>query len=358
MRGEPDLKPLRNKAGKVVSPYWYIYYYDGKRSRRVSTRYRIGAQDHEAKIALSQFILERERPKSKEPSQLMIAQALKDYNKEHVQFTARKEQAKYVEARLNQKLSHFFASDITQSRINEYVRFWQEKGYSNGTILIDLGYLQAALNHEVREQRLLYAPKFKKPEQPEPKGRVLTPKETASLLAACESQHVKDFIGLMLETGQRPGAVENLTWFQVDFNSREINFDKTGRRITNKRVRPVAMSNEAYRILKRLHKVKQTEYVLEFEDFISGQIRHAGCVRKAFERACKRAGLDDVSRYTLRHTVMDDLDSLGTDEKTTSSIAGHTNTKTTRHHYIKTKMKRQRKALNAASKLRKRRTRK
>lgn len=288
----------------------------------------------------------------------MIAQALKDYYEEQVQYTARKSQAKYIEARLNVKFKHHFVSDTTQSKVNEYVRFWQDAGYSNGTILIDLGYLQAAFNHEIREQRLIYAPKFKKPQTPEPRDIVLSPTEINRLLDACKSEHIKSFITLMMETNQRPGAIESLTWFQVDFKERVIHFDRVKKAKSNKRVRPVAMSNTAYALLKKLAKTKQTEYVLEFTPINTDQAVPAGCVRKAFERACVDAGLrpekgGGVSRYTLRHTAIDWLDVAGISDKDSADIAGHTNVKTTRRHYIKTKLKRQREILNKASKLRK-----
>jgi integrase len=113
------------------------------------------------------------------------------------------------------------------------------------------------------------------------------------------------------------------------------------------------MSDTAYALLKRLHKIKQTEYVLEYTPINTVKPIPARCVRKSFERACQRAELKGVSRYTLRHTAIDELDDLNADDKTMSDIAGHTNTKTTRLHYIKTKIEKQRVILNKASKQRK-----
>jgi integrase len=283
----------------------------------------------------------------------MIAQALKDYYQEHIQHTASKKNAPGYEKKLKDFFGAQFVSDITQSRINQFVREWQAKGVSNGTIRRDLEHLQGALNHAEREQRLLYVPKWRKPPPPQPRERRLTKDEINLLLENCESDHTKDFIVLMLETKQRPGAIENLTWFQVDFKAGIIHFDRTGKQQTNKRVRPVAMSDTAYALLKRLHKIKQTEYVLEYTPINTVKPIPARCVRKSFERACQRAELKGVSRYTLRHTAIDELDDLNADDKTMSDIAGHTNTKTTRLHYIKTKIEKQRVILNKASKQRK-----
>lgn len=337
MRGAPKLIELKDKSGALKSPYWYIQYYDGSRGQRTSTGYRIGAQDREAQIFLAEWILERERP-TKKPDELMVAQALRDYYEEHAKHIATAKHALYHEKRLKAHFGGHFVSRITPAAINAYVRQCQERKESNGTIRRDLEHLKAALNHEVREQRLIYAPRFKLPPPPAPRERVLSEGEINRLLRACKTPHLKAFVEIMRHTGQRPGAVEKLTWFQVDFKQRIIHFDRTGKAQTNKRARPVAMNNELYRVLAKLHKTKQTEFVLEYEG------EHAGTVKKAFERAVKRAKLKDTSRYTLRHTVLDRVNDKA-DEKTAADIGGHSSVKTTRRNYIKSKMGKQREVL-------------
>jgi integrase len=349
MRGKPKLIKLTDALGNLKSPYWFIQYYGPdskgrKRSQRVSTRYAIGQEDHKANLALAAFTLEQSRPKSKEPSQLMIAQALTDYYEEHIQHTASKKNAPYYEAKLNAFWGLMAVSDITQGKINEFCR--ELAGMSNGTVRRFLEHLQGALNWAEAEQRLRYVPKFKKPPPPAPRGRVFTPEEVADIRAMAPSPHIKLFIDIMQRTGQRPGAVESLKWAQVDFRERIIHFDRTGRRQTNKRVRPVAMSASLYDILKAAKKLAKTDYVLEYKG------EPAGCVRIAFERACKAAKVKG-SRYVIRHTFADEMDSAGVDEKITSDIAGHTNTKTTREHYIKTKMHKQREVLDLMDEVRK-----
>lgn len=349
MRGKPKLIKLQDRAGSLKSPYWFIQYYapdstGRKRSQRVSTGYAIGTEDHEANLALAAFTLEQSRPKSKEPNQLMIAQALTDYNQEHIQFTASKKNVEYYETTLNSFFGRMMVSDITQGKINQFCR--EHEGKSNGTIRRFLEHLQGALNWAEREQRLLYVPKFKKPPAPAPREKILSFSQVEQIKAAAKSSHVRLFIDIMMETGQRPGAVESLTWKQVDFEAGHIAFDRTGRRVTNKRVRPVAISDRLREILLAARKEAKTGFVLEYMG------EPAGKVRKAFERACKDAGVQ-ASRYTLRHTFFNDMDSAGADEKTYSDIGGHTNIKTTRHHYLKTNMHKQKEALDRLSEVRK-----
>lgn len=334
MRGKPTLIQLRDKAGNLLSPYWYIRYYQG-RGRRISTGCFIGSQDHEANLALAAFTLERERPLAREPDKLMIAQALRDYYEEHAKHLVSAANAKRSEVKLNEFFGGRFVAQITPALVNQYVRQWKERGQSNGSIRRDLQILGCALNHEVREQRLTYAPKFKLPPEPPARSRFLSEEEKERLLAACTHERTKNFIAIMLNTGQRPSAVETLTWFQVDFDERVIHFERTGKEQSNKRVRPIAMNHELYTLLKSLFEKKENSYVLG----------HPGSTRTAFRNACKEAGLEKVSRYTLRHTVLDRVNEVA-DEKTASDIGGHTNSLTTRKHYIKSKMDRQREVLD------------
>lgn len=338
MRGKPKLIKLVDKNGKLKSPFWYIEYYDG-RGKRKSTGCEIGKGDHAANTALAAFTLERERPTAREPDKLMVAQALKDYFEEHAQHVVSADRAGYCEARLMPFFGNRFVAHVTPSLVNKYVRECQERKESNGTIRRDLEHLRAALNHEVSEQRLIYAPKFKLPPAPEPRERFLTQEEIDALLLECKTPHVYAFVKIMLATGQRPASVENLTWFQVDFQNRIIHFEKNGKALSNKRVRSVPMSNELSDFLGQLHKSKQTEYVLEISRK-NGKAVRAGNVKKAFQRACERAGLEGVTRYTLRHTFGTQKYAQGHHEKDIGDIMGHTSSATTSKHYIKVGMDR------------------
>lgn len=346
MRGKPKLITLRDQEGNILSENWYIHYYDGERSRRISTGCKIGTQDHEANLALASFTLERERPSAKNPDQLLITQALRDYYEEHGQYTVSAKKLLCHENRLKEHFLGQFVSQITPSIIAGYVRKCEERKESNGTIRRDLEHLNACLNHEVREQRLIYAPKFKLPPPPAPRERILSEEEITRLLRlskpkapTIENMRLYAFLVLMLSGGQRPGTVEGLTWFQVDFEEGIIGYDKTGKKQTNKRVRPVPMSAYSREVLEWMHEHRVSEFVL-------GWRKKAGTVRTAFTTLCRNAGIEGVGRYTLRHTF---ANRVVTDEKTRADLMGHTSVKTTRHHYIKTNMDKLREAVESAS---------
>jgi len=344
MRGQPKLIKLTDKSGNLKSPNWYIYVNTGEGDCRVSTGHRIGEEDAEAQLFFHRYCLDLEKPIAKDPGQLMLAQALKDYYEEHAQYTATAKHFKYHEKRLNTGFPAMLVSQLTPSGVKKYVRDCQNQGESNGTVRRDLEVLQAALNHEVAEQRITHAPKIKKPEPPAPRDRYLTTEEVERLMAECTEDHLRSFCVLMFNTGQRPGAIENLKWFQVNFAEREIHFEHSSK-YKNKKARTVVMNNEVYNLLLKLFDRKQTEYVLERYFAKKQKSVPAGCVKKSFAAAVKRAGLANVGRYTLRHTVLDRLNDVA-DEKTASDIGGHSNTRTTRQNYIKSKKEKQRTALD------------
>lgn len=364
MRGKPKLIKLTDRAGKLKSPYWYIYDpRTGKGDGRISTGYVIGKEDDEAFSALNTYILEKEKPTLKQPGELMLAQASKDYWEDHGRHAIGAASEEFVYDRVNRsKLIHLYASQLTQGRINEFVRETQAAGYSNGTIRKDLEHIRAALNYAHQEGRLLYVPKIKLPERPAPRERILSIDEIYAALDSCKSDHVRNTIILLLNTGQRPAAVATLKWFQVDFKEGVIHFQRTGKQKSNKRVRPVRMNQAVADLLLSLYEVKTTEYVIEQVFKKDGKVtktRPAGNIKHGLKSVFKRIGVTEAGtgRYTLRHTFANLCDA---DEKTRSDIMGHTDTKTTEWHYLKANKTKHQEAMdkvgelfNPAKKLRK-----
>lgn len=340
MRGEPELKPLKDKQGSLKSPYWYIQYYDGNRSRCVSTGYRIGTQDHEAQLALSSFILEREKPTAREPDKLMIAQALKDYWEEHGQYTASAETTNRNIETLKKKFLGEFVDCLTPSRIKKYIR---DRNTTNAAANRELAILTAALNHEYNENRLSHVPKIRKLPAHKPRKHFLSDQEIDRLIDNCVSEHIRAFIMIARHTGARPGNIEGLKWFQVDFQNRMIYFTRDGKKESKKRKVDAHMNPSLYDYLKKLYKEKQTEYVLEYTPTWSDKAIPSGCTKKAFGRACERAELPNASRYTLRHSVGTKLGDKGLSMKDVGNALGNT-AEMAEKHYVKSIEKRRKRS--------------
>ncbi len=136
---------------------------------------------------------------------------------------------------------------------------------------------------------------------------------------------------IALHTGQRKGAIENLTWFQVDFASNLIDFREPGKPEGNKNAGVVPMNAQLRELMEDLYKHKQTSYVLE----IYGRNRRAGSVKKAFERAVIAAGLENVSPHTLRHTFITWTVQAGKPLYKIAKIVGHKSIRMIEQNYAK-----------------------
>ena len=174
----------------------------------------------------------------------------------------------------------------------------------NETARRELTTLIAALSHAVkirllRKQDVPYIPL---PIKAPPKERWLTDDECSALLDAAEwdgraRKRVPDrrcarFVRMAFATGARKEAIESLQWSQVDFATGLIKFQQPDRQKTKKKRPTIPIPDSLLPHLKKWAASKNSLYV------IGGK----GAIRKTFESACERAGLDDVSPHTLRHT--------------------------------------------------------
>ena len=146
-----------------------------------------------------------------------------------------------------------------------------------------------------------------------PKERVLAVEEAQCLVTCC-GESVRPVIVLALHTGMRRGELLELKWEDVSFTHRFIRITRS----KNNRSRKVPMNSVVYAELKRLRKVRG-EYV--FTKLRSPE--RLRCVRSAFLRACKKAGIEALRFHDLRHTFATNLVMSGVDLVTVKELLGH-----------------------------------
>lgn len=140
------------------------------------------------------------------------------------------------------------------------------------------------------------------PEAAEPRDVWLTRKQGARLLRAALSSpkvrlYLPLFILIALYTGRRTQAILALRWHQVNLDTGTINFEQ-GRR-TNKRKGSIPIPP---RLLPHLIRARRRGTDLGYVLHINGE--RIGDIKKGFEAACMRAGLDDVTPHALKHTAI------------------------------------------------------
>ncbi|TAK82106.1 MAG: site-specific integrase, partial [Aquabacterium sp.] len=136
--------------------------------------------------------------------------------------------------------------------------------------------------------------------------RWLTREEVDALIAA-SAPHIRRFVILAYHTAARAGAILDLTWDRVDLEHRRIDYRRPGRAATNKRratvpLNPVVLGELALARRAEVQEARASDdavpiHVIEYRG------KPVKSITKGFADACRRAGIEDCSPHTLRHTA-------------------------------------------------------
>lgn len=226
--------------------------------------------------------------------------------------------------RLEPVFGHLLGTNITKDDCRDYASLRRRQGAALGTVKIELEYLRACLNLRYgRGNNHVWTPPASAP-----RDRYLTREEVDTLLEHVSTPHVKLFIILAITTGARMGAILDLTWQQVDFKHRRIDFNLPGREQTNKR-RPVVPLNErAYAALEEAARGALTDYVIEWDG------EPVKSIKKAIRMAAKRSGIP-CSPHVFRHTAGVWMAQADVPMQKIAQFLGHTSTRVTERTYAR-----------------------
>lgn len=311
------------------SKFWYVTFSEGRRSKRISTRQTDRGEAEKFKAA---FVLEFDK-EQRTDTLLTVNDALDYYMLEHSPKTASHYNNGFAVPILRKHFGDLIAMEVDVLHANKFVGKMAEAGYSNGYIRKLLTVLQSSLNHCKTTRRITSVNKIPFPAAPPAKKRWLSPKEYDSLENAATG-HLKLYIMLAVYTGQRRGAILDLTWDQVDFENGLIDFNPPGRAQTKKRRATVPMNDRLYQVMEETHKEaekKRIQHVVSCKG-----IERIKSIKTGFKAACEKAGLKEVTPHTLRHTAGTWMAMAGVDMWRISGILGHSHSRTTelyaKHH--------------------------
>jgi integrase len=108
--------------------------------------------------------------------------------------------------------------------------------------------------------------------------------------------HVLLFTRLALYTGARTGAILDLTWDRVDFDTGLIDFRVPGRRLTKKRRTVTPMTRKLRRMLKHAKRHARGRHVVSWAGERIDRVAKS-CIAHA-----ERVGIAGFSPHVLRHT--------------------------------------------------------
>jgi integrase len=303
--------PRRNQGPKLEwrqeRKTWEIVWYEQGRRKRLST----GTENRkDADKIYREFCKTEER----RAISRIVGDVLTDYQKEHAPFTKSPERIGYAILHLTPFFGETFVEDITAAKCKEYSI---KRDASQGTIRRELGTLRAALHHDKKENRIKNVPHVWLPPHSQPKDRWLTRKEAAALLRASRkvANHLPWFIILSLYSGQRKQAVLKLTWDRVDLERGIINWEYGS---ASKKKRPLQpMPDELKLFLRLLARHGKKGPVINMGG------RAIKDIRKGLDVAMTKAGIENATPHTLKHTAITWMLQNGTD---LWAIAGFTGT--------------------------------
>jgi integrase len=293
--------PKRSEGAKLQWRQDRGAYYIAWTTNRRSHRYATGTADREqAEGVFAEWLqLRRKSTGPSDPDKILVAEVLNDYAIERGPKVAGKETLANAITNLAKLWDGKTVAEVP-SFVDTYIK---KRDRAAGTVRRELSVLQAAINHSHKRGKLTRSVSVELPPVPPPKERYLTRQEAAKLLKATRFDpkarlYMPLFILIGLYTGRRKEAILSLRWSQVDLKANLINFEIDGRERTKKRRGRVPIPPQLIPHLKRARlRGSDLGPVLH----ISG--RPIQNIKKGFAAACRRAGLEDVTPHTLRHTA-------------------------------------------------------
>lgn len=202
-----------------------------------------------------------------------------------------------LKAIMRKPIAQWSMANLSVARIAAY-RDERLQEVSAGTVIRELAYLSAIINHARREwgiNVLNPVQTVRKPQSPQARSRVLTDEEVSKLLMALEptgrrSHWTKPAVQLALATAMRRGELLSLKWEHIDLQGRTAFLPDT----KNGDSRTVPLSSVAVQVLAELPR------------HISGMVIPVKyfTLEAAFKRGVRRSGLDGVRFHDLRRTAI------------------------------------------------------
>ncbi len=309
------------KRGK----YWWVDYRlpDGRRIRRST-----GFTDKKmAELMLKDIELQIARKTLKIPVGITIQEfweRYSDYAKAH-----KTEQTWKTEKSVFPAFMNFLHSKgikrldkLHPEILEKYKVLLLEQGNSRFTINKKLRTIKAIISKAV-EWELLPENPFKKVKllkQPEGRLRFLTKEEIKKLLQSIDREDVKLYVIVALNTGLRLAELVNLSWEDIDFENRILRVvNKESFTTKNFRNRTIPLNDTALKAFQRLKEINPDKPIAFKRYHLS----------KIISTYAKKAGFDDVTCHTLRHTFASHLTMNGIDIVTLKKLMGHSTISTT-----------------------------
>jgi len=290
------------------SKYWHITWFDGD-SRQTRRRSLRTVNFEQAKEQLAEYAVAHRKLRKESPHSVSLGEILGRYYTNHGQHC---KDSDAVKAAIKKVIEHSPGLTVSQYNLEHQEQFiadMREAGLADGTITKYQSVVRRALQYAYKRDQLESVPYIKTVGAGQ-NDRVMTLEESAALWNEVTSDHIGLWMMLAFNTLARPSAALELEWHQVDMENRLINLNQPGRKQTNKFRPVVPISDTLYRYLVPNESAR----------VIGKELKS---VKRQFGTMVKRAGLDNVTAYTIRHTMATELRKRGVPPWELSGFMGH-----------------------------------
>lgn len=219
--------------------------------------------------------------------------------------------------------------EITAEVCRSYMAKRKAAGKKPGTYWTELNHLQIMLNWAHKTRRIPHEIHVERPAKPPARDVRLTREEAGRLLANAKAPHIELAIALMLYTAARSGAVRELTWDRVNFETGLIDLALPDEEMHRKGRAVVPMNADLRRRLIEAKKRAESAFVVEWAG------KQVGSFKTGFRRAAEDAELKGVTPHTLRHTAASWMAERGESMSRIAAMLGHSDSRTTERIYAK-----------------------
>jgi len=293
---------------------WYIdFTFHGQRIREMIGPSRKGADKviakRKAEIAENKFLDVRKEP---DPTKFY------DFAKEYLQWskTNKKPSSYNRELSRMRALYHGFETKDIQAIITLDIERYKSKRKEEvkpASVNREIALLKHMFTKAIEWGKLTENPakKVKLLKGEVKRVRFLIPEEIGRLLSNC-ADHLKPIVTVALHTGMRKGELLGLQWPQIDFEQGIITLTDT----KNDERRDIPMNETVKATLKGIERIGANV-------FCNGDGETFANVRRSFETAVRKSGIEDFRFHDLRHTFASNLVMEGIDIMTVKELMGH-----------------------------------
>lgn len=281
-----------------------------------------------------------------------------DERKEDVKESTYVQYSNLVRNHILPKLGSLYLSALTSEMINDFLkeklyfgRMDRKGGLSSKTVADIRSVLLLALEY-ARQQHYpcLVESRIFSPKHSKPAMKILTRAEQNRLETYLYENITPEALGILtaLYGGFRIGEICALQWRDIHFESGMVQISKTMMRIQNRS----GDDEKKTRILISRPKTESSNRFVPLPSFLLDLLKQFRCSRETYlitgrktymepriylekyKLILARAGLDEFSFHTLRHTFATRCVESGFDIKSLSEIPGHANVNTTLQNYV------------------------